>query len=67
MMFVWSYKLDPEMMMLLPALAPQMAEHVEKAEDFMKNGRWIMFRADNEGIVEDYKQMCAVKRAPVHS
>ena len=63
-MFIWSYKLDPEMMLLLPTLTPQMAEHVEKAQDFMRSGRWIMFRADNEGIVEDYKRMCAVKRAP---
>jgi len=63
-MFTWSYKLDPEMMLLLPVLTPQMAKQVEKAEDFMKNGRWIMFCADNRDIVEDYKRMCAVKRAP---
>jgi hypothetical protein len=63
-MFIWSYKLDPEMMLLLPTLTPQMAEHVEKAGDFMKNGRWLMFHADNLDIVEDYKRMCAVKKAP---
>ena len=63
-MFVWSYALDPEMMLLLPTLTPQMTGHVEKAEDFMKNGRWIMFCADNEEIVEDYKRMCAVKKRP---
>ena len=62
-MFTWSYKFDQEMMLLLPVLTPQMAEHVEKAEDFMKNGRWIMFQADSVEIVEDYKRMCAVKRA----
>ena len=64
-MFTWSYKLDTEMMLLLPTLSPQMAEHVEKAEDFMKNGRWIMFCADSSEIVEDYKRMCAVKKVPV--
>ena len=63
-MFVWSYKLDPEMMLLLPTLSPQMANHLEKAEDFMKNGRWIMFSTDNKETVEDYKRMCAVKKAP---
>ena len=63
-MFTWSYKLDPEMMLLLPLLTPQMAERVEKAEDFMKNGRWIMFCADSAEVVEDYKRMCAVKKAP---
>ena len=30
----------------------------------MKNGRWIMFRADGAEVVEDYKRMCAVKKAP---
>ena len=64
-MFIWSYKLDPEMMLLLPTLTQYMAERVEKAEDFMKNGRWIMFCADNREIVEDYKRMCTVKKAPV--
>jgi hypothetical protein len=63
-MFVWSYALDPEMMLLLPILTPQMAGHIEKAEDFMKNGRWIMFCADSEEIAEDYKRMCAVKKMP---
>jgi len=63
-MLIWSYRLDPEVMLLLPTLTPQMAEHVEKAEDFMKNGRWIMFRADNEEVVEDYKRMCRVKKMP---
>jgi hypothetical protein len=30
----------------------------------MKNGRWLMFHADNTDIVEDYKRMCAVKKTP---
>ena len=63
-MFIWSYKLNHEMLLLLPTLTPQMAEHVQNAGDFMKNGRWLMFHADNAGIVEDYKRMCAVKKAP---
>ena len=63
-MFTWSYKLDAEMMLLLPMLTPQMAGHVERAEDFMKNGRWVMFCADNMGIIEDYKKMCAIKKRP---
>ena len=63
-MFIWSYKLDPEMMLLLPTLTTQMAERVQNAGDFMKNGRWLMFHADNTDIVEDYKRMCTVKKAP---
>ena len=63
-MFTWSYKLDPEMMLLVPSLTPYMAEKVQEAEDFMKNGRWIMFRADDAPVIEDYKRMCAVKRPP---
>ena len=63
-MFTWSYKLNPEMMLFLPVLTTSLAEKLEKAEDFMKNGRWIMFRADGAEIVEDYKRMCAVKKAP---
>jgi hypothetical protein len=53
------------MMLLLPTLTQFMSERIEKAGDFMKNGRWIMFRADNRDVVEDYKHMCAVKKAPV--
>jgi hypothetical protein len=64
-MFVWSYKLDSEMMLLVPTLSTEMAGLVQNADDFMKNGRWIMFCADNSEIVEDYKRMCAVKKAPV--
>ncbi|MCL2563064.1 MAG: DUF3788 domain-containing protein [Oscillospiraceae bacterium] len=64
-MFIWSYALDAEMLLLLPTLTPQMAAHVEKASDFMKNGRWMMFRADSADVVEDYKRMCAVKKAPI--
>ncbi|MCL2564276.1 MAG: DUF3788 domain-containing protein [Defluviitaleaceae bacterium] len=63
-MFVWSYKFDDEMRMLIPVMTSKMAEHVQKAEDFMKNGRWIMFEADNGLIIEDYKRMCAVKKVP---
>jgi len=66
-MFIWSYKLDREMMLLLPELTEVMYEHVNGAQDFMKNGRWIMFRADNKDIVEDYKRMCAVKKLPIVS
>jgi len=53
------------MMLLLPTLSKQMAGHVQNAEDFMKNGRWIMFKADSTQILEDYKRMCAVKKAPI--
>ena len=61
-MFIWSYKLDPEMMLLLPTLTPQMADKVQSAGDFMKNGRWLMFHANNLDVVEDYKRESRVER-----
>ena len=63
-MFIWSYKLDAEMMLLVPELTTSMAGKLSEAGDFMKNGRWIMFRAGDARTVEDYKRMCAVKKAP---
>jgi len=63
-MIIWSYKLDTEMMLLAPTLTPALAKEVENAWDFMKNGRGLMFHADSREIVEDYKRMCAVKKAP---
>ena len=64
-MFVWSYKLDDDMMNLVPTLTPMMAERVTNAHDFMKNGRFMMFHVNTRDIVEDYKRMCAVKKAPI--
>lgn len=64
-MFVWSYKLDHEMMLLLPTLGKVAAEKIERAEDFMKNGRRLMMHMDTAEIVSDYKRMCAVKKAPI--
>ena len=63
-MFIWSYKLDSEMMQLLPGLSEYMAEKCKNAEDFMKNGRWIMFRMDSEAVFEDYKKMVSIKLPP---
>jgi len=63
-MFIWSYKLDLEMMQILPDLSEYIAEKCKNAEDFMKNGRWIMFRMDNETIFEDYKKMVSIKLPP---
>jgi len=66
-MFIWSYKLDGEMTLLVPTLTSQLAEKITNAGDFMKNGRWTVFRAGDAETVEDYKRMCAVKKAPALS
>ena len=60
-MFTWSYTLNLGML-ALPYLTSYIKDKVIKADDFMKNGRWIMFHADSVKIVNDYKMMCEVKR-----
>ena len=63
-MVIVSYKLDPEVTMLLPELGEYVAEKYREAGDYMKLGKWMMLRVDSEGTAEDYKKICAVKLAP---
>jgi hypothetical protein len=61
---VFSYKLDPVMEAILPMLSPEIAELYRNAGDFMKMGKWIMFRINDEAGIRDYKNMIAVKLPP---
>lgn len=61
---VISYKLDLEMDMAKDELSPKMRELYENATDFMKAGKWFMFRIETEVDLEDYKRLCAVKLKP---
>jgi len=61
---VFSYKLDPVMEAILPMLSPETAELYRNAGDYMKMGKWMMFRISDEAGVRDYKNMIAVKLPP---
>jgi hypothetical protein len=61
---VISYKLAPEAEIVLPALSPKIQELYQNAGDFMKTGKWMMFRIESESGLEDYKRLCAVKLKP---
>jgi hypothetical protein len=60
-LIVISYKLDSQMQAILPTLSPEIAETYRQAGDFMKNGKWIMFRIKDAADLEDYKRIAAVK------
>jgi hypothetical protein len=62
--FVLSYKLAPEADAAMPLLSPKMQELYKDAGDFMKMGRYMMFRIENERDFEDYKRLCAIKLKP---
>ncbi|MDR0324695.1 MAG: DUF3788 domain-containing protein [Oscillospiraceae bacterium] len=64
---VISYKLAPEAEAALPELSPKMRELYQSAGDFMKMGKWFMFRIKSETELEDYKRLCAVKLKPKYA
>lgn len=64
-LIVISYKLDSQMQEILPALNPELAEAYRQAGDFMKNGKWMMFRIKDAAGLEDFKRIAAVKMPPM--
>jgi hypothetical protein len=60
-LLVISYKLDSLMDAILGNLSPYIAELYKQAGDYMKLGKWIMFRVTDEAGVEDYKKIISVK------
>jgi hypothetical protein len=46
---------------ILPMLTPETAELYSNAGDYMKMGKWMMFRISDESGVQDYKKICEVK------
>jgi len=61
---VISYKLAPEADAIVPELSEKIAGLYQNALDFMKNGKFIMFRIESERDLEDYKRLCTVKLKP---
>jgi hypothetical protein len=61
---VISYKLLPLMEDILPSLSRETAELFRQSGDYMKLGRWMMFRITDKTGVEDYKRLISVKMKP---
>ena len=63
-MVIISYKLDNEIQKILPELTDYTANLYRNAGDYMKVGKWMMIKADNKQIFDDYKKIIAVKLLP---
>jgi len=63
-MVIISYKLDKEMQEILPELTDYTVDLYRNAGDYMKVGKWMMIKADNKQIFDDYKKIIAVKLPP---
>ena len=63
-MVIVSYKLDNEMQKILPELSGYTADLYRNAGDYMKIGKWMMLKADNKKIFEDYKRIVTLKLPP---
>ncbi len=61
---VVSYKLEPEMELVKQDMSPWIRELYENAPDYMKMGRWMMFRIEKQSDLEDYLRICKVKLKP---
>lgn len=61
---VISYKHEAEMEILRNALSPEMRALYDNAQDYMKMGRWMMFRITSEVDLRDYKLLMSVKMKP---
>ena len=60
-LLVISYKLDYLMDGVLLSLSPDIGNLYRQAGDYMKIGKWMMFRIQDETGLEDYKQLISVK------
>ncbi|MCL2697942.1 MAG: DUF3788 domain-containing protein [Oscillospiraceae bacterium] len=61
---VIAYRLGAEAEAVLPKLSPEIRAYYENAGDFMKVGKYFMFRIEKESELEDYKKLCVVKLKP---
>lgn len=61
---VISYKHEAEMEILRNELSPEMRVQYDNAQDYMKMGRWMMFRISNDTDLRDYKLLMSVKMKP---
>jgi len=63
-MVIVSYKLTEKMELILPSLSEKTAELYRNAGDYMKMGKFMIFRIADEQVLEDYKKIIAVKLQP---
>lgn len=61
---VISYKHQAEMEILRNKLSPEMRTRYDNAPDYMKMGRWMMFRISSVTDLQDYKLLMSVKMKP---
>ena len=60
---VVSYRLEADMEAAAREMTAETAQRWSEAGDFMKNGRWMMFRIDTPELLADYKRIMGVKLA----
>ena len=63
-MVIVTYKLTEKMELILPSLSEKTAELYRNAGDYMKMGKYMIFRIAEEQMLEDYKKIVAVKLQP---
>ncbi len=61
---VISYKYDGEMEVLRNELSPEIRDLYDNSLDYMKMGKWMMFRISNAITLRDYKLLISVKLKP---
>jgi len=61
---VISYKHEAEMEILRNELSPEMRVQYDNAQDYMKMGRWMMFRISRDTDLRDYKLLMSIKMKP---
>jgi len=61
---VIAYKLNSKAEEILPELTPEVRALYEQGNDFMKMGRYFMFRVENQAQLEDIKKFCILKKSP---
>ena len=61
---VISYKHEAEMKMLRNELSPEICAQYDNAQDYMKMGRWMMFRISSDTDLHDYKLLMSIKMKP---
>jgi hypothetical protein len=61
---VISYKYEAEMEKLRNELSPEMREQYDNAQDYMKMGKWMMFRINTDVDLREYKLLMSIKIKP---
>lgn len=62
---VIGYKSDLIMEVIKQQLSPKMREIYDNSQDYMKMGRWMMFRIEKKEDLDDYILLMSAKMPPV--